>query len=121
MNLKHLKITTDEYINILKNRAIKEPNNISTNTLLKKVKYLWKNDFRYIADTRGISTTDNMSSDDLENAIYTHLHKKKQDDINEILERSDLNKLSKRQNISRSEVDEIIRLNNVTWWLKKNS
>ena len=55
-----------------------------------------------------------MSSDDLENAIYTHLHKKKQDDINEILERSDLNKLSKRQNISRSEVDEIIRLNNVT-------
>ena len=40
MNLKHLKITTDEYINILKNRGIKEPNNISTNTLLKKVKYL---------------------------------------------------------------------------------
>ena len=54
-----------------------------------------------------------MSSDDLENAIYTHLHKKKQDEINEKLARSDLNKLPKRQKISRSEVDEIIRLNNM--------
>ena len=114
MNLKHLKITREEYINILKNRGITVPNNISADNLFKKVKYLRKIDFRFIADTRGISTTDNMSSDDLENAIYTHLHKKKQDDINEILERSDLNKLSKRENISRSEVDEIIRLNNVT-------
>ena len=95
---------------MLKNRGITVPNNISTNNLFKKVKYLRKNYFRYIADTKGISTIDNMSSDDLENAIYTHLHKKKQDEINEKLARSDLNKLPKRQKISRSEVDEIIRL-----------
>ena len=40
MNLKHLKITREEYINILKNRGITVPDNISTNNLIKKVKYL---------------------------------------------------------------------------------
>ena len=39
MNLKHLKITREEYINILKNRGITVPDNISTNNLFKKVKY----------------------------------------------------------------------------------
>ena len=47
-------------------------------------------------------------------AIYTHFHKKKQDEIGELLARSDLYKLAKRQNIFRSEVDEIIRLNNMS-------
>ena len=47
-------------------------------------------------------------------AIYTHFRKKKQDEIGELLARSDLYKLAKRQNIFRSEVDEIIRLNNMS-------
>ena len=114
MNLKHLKITSEDYINILKNRGITVPSNISIDKLLKKVKYLKRRDFRYIADTRGIPTTNNMSSDDLQTAIYTHFHKKKQDTISEILARSDLNKLAKRQNISTGEVDEVIRLNNMS-------
>ena len=115
MNLKHLKITSEDYINILKNRGITVPSNISIDKLLKKVKYLKKKrNFRYITDTRGIPTTNNMSSDDLQTAIYTHFHKKKQDTISEILARSDLNKLAKRQNISTGEVDEVIRLNNMS-------
>ena len=85
MNLNDLKITSEDYINILKNRGIMIPSNISIDKLLKKVKYLKKKrDFRYIADTRGITTTNNMSSDDLQNAIYTHFHKKEQDTISEI-------------------------------------
>ena len=56
-----------------------------------------------------------MSSDDLQTAIYTHFHKKKQDTISEILARSDLNKLAKRQNISKGEVDDVIRLNNMSF------
>ena len=42
MNLKHLKITREEYINILKNRGITKPSNVSADNLLKKVKYLKK-------------------------------------------------------------------------------
>ena len=42
MNLKHLKITREEYINILKNRGITVTSNISTDNLLKKVKFLKK-------------------------------------------------------------------------------
>ena len=37
MNLKHLKITSEGYMNILKNRGITVPSNISIDKLLKKV------------------------------------------------------------------------------------
>ena len=42
MNLKHLKITREEYINIFKKRGITVPSNISNDNFLKKVKYLKK-------------------------------------------------------------------------------
>ena len=85
MKIEHLKISRKEYLNILKNRGIKISSNISTDKLLRKVKFFKKADFRYIADTRGANKTNDMSTDDLIKAIYTHLHKKKQDTITEIL------------------------------------
>ena len=85
MKIEHLKISRKEYLNILKNRGIKISSNISTDKLLRKVKFFKKADFRYIVDIRGANTTNDMSTDDLIKAIYTHLHKKKQDTITEIL------------------------------------
>ena len=55
-----------------------------------------------------------MSTDDLIKAIYTHLHKKKQDTITEILKGLELTHLAERQNISTHDVDEIRRLNNMS-------
>ena len=114
MNIAHLKITRKDYIKILNKRGIIVPSNITTPKLLRKVKSLRKKGLRYIANTRCIPTSDNMSTDDIIKAIYTHIHRKKQDEINEILTRSNLTRLVPRQNISRSEVDEILRLHNMS-------
>ena len=54
-----------------------------------------------------------MSTGDLIKAIYTHLQKKKQDTITEILKGLELTHLAERQNISTRDVDEIRRLNNM--------
>ena len=114
MNIAHLKITRKDYIKILNKRGIIVPSNITTPKLLRKVKSLRKKGLRYIANIRCIPTSDNMSTDDIIKAIYTHIHRKKQDEINEILTRSNLTRLVPRQNISRSEVDEILRLHNMS-------
>ena len=114
MNITHLKITRKDYIKILNKRGIIVPSNITTPKLLRKVKSLRKKVLRYIANIRCIPTSDNMSTDDIIKAIYTHIHRKKQDEINEILTRSNLTRLVPRQNISRSEVDEILRLHNMS-------
>ena len=114
MNITHLKITRKDYIKILNKRGIIVPSNITTPKLLRKVKSLRKKGLRYIANIRCIPTSDNMSTDDIIKAIYTHIHRKKQDEINEILTRSNLTRLVPRQNISRSEVDEILRLHNMS-------
>ena len=114
MKIENLKISKKEYLNILKNRGIKISSNISTDKLLRKVKYLKKADFRYIADTRGVNTIDDMFTDDLIKAIYSHLHKKKQDTITETLEGLELTHLAERQNISTRDLDEIRRLNNMS-------
>ena len=106
----HLKITCKDYIKILNKRGIIVPSNITTPKLLRKVKSLRKKGLRYIANIRCIPKSDNMSTDDIIKATYTHIHRKKQDEINEILTRSNLTRLVPRQNISRSEVDEILRL-----------
>ena len=98
----------------IEDRGIKVSSNISTDKLLRKVKFFKKADFRYIADTRGANTTDDMSTDDLIKAIYTHLHKKKQDIITEILKGLELTHLAERQNISTRDVDGIRRLNNMS-------
>ena len=42
MKIEDLKISRKEYLNILKNRGIKVSNNISTDKLLRKVKFLKK-------------------------------------------------------------------------------
>ena len=114
MNITHLKITRKDYIKILNKRGIIVPSNITTPKLLRKVKSLRKKGLRYIANIRCIPTSDNMSTDDIIKAIYTHIHRKKQDEINKILTRSNLTRLVPRQNISRSEVDEILRLHNMS-------
>ena len=114
MNIAHLKITRKDYIKILNKRGIIVPSNITTPKLLRKVKSLRKKGLRYIANIRCIPTSDNMSTDDIIKAMYTHIHRKKQDEINEILTRSNLTRLVPRQNISRSEVDEILRLHNMS-------
>ena len=114
MNITHLKITRKDYIKILNKRGIIVPSNITTPKLLRKVKKKKKKGLRYIANIRCIPTSDNMSTDDIIKAIYTHIHRKKQDEINEILTRSNLTRLVPRQNISRSEVDEILRLHNMS-------
>ena len=114
MKIENLKISRKEYLNILKNRGIKITSYIYADKLLRKANFFKKADFRYIADTRGINTTDDMPTDDLIKAIYSHLHKKKQDKITEVLKGLKLTHVTERQNVSTSDLDEIRRLNNVT-------
>ena len=118
MSLEHLEITLEEYINILKSRGITVKSNISNDRLLKKVKYLRKNDFRHLAAIRNIPKTTEMNVKQLINPIYQPIYprhqREKQQVIKNMLLVSNLPKLANRQNISKSDVEEIIKLNSYT-------
>lgn len=118
MSLEHLESTLEEYINMLKSRGITVKSNISNDRLLKKVKYLRKNDFRHLAATRNIPITTEMNVKQLINAIYQPIYprhqREKQQVIKNMLLVSNLPKLTNRQNISKSDAEEIIKLNSYT-------
>lgn len=118
MSLEHLETTLEEYINMLKSRGITVKSNISNDRLLKKVKYLRKNDFRHLAATRNIPITTEMNVKQLINAIYQPIYprhqREKQQVIKNMLLVSNLPKLTNRQNISKSDAEEIIKLNSYT-------
>ena len=113
MSLEHLETTLEEYINMLKSRGITVKSNISNDRLLKKVKYLRKNDFRHLAATRNIPITTEMNVKQLINAIYQPIYprheREKQQVIKNMLLVSNLLKLANRQNISKSDAEEIIK------------
>ena len=120
MSLEDIKITKNDYLSILKNRGITASDNISRNKLLRKVKYLKEHNLKHLATLRNIPILDDMSINDTVNTLYKAYHKKKQDAITEKLERLNLHRLAKWQNISNDHIDEIIRLNKMSLnYLKK--
>lgn len=120
MNLKSLKIKRNEYINILKNRGFAVSDNISMGKLLRRIKYLRENDFRNLATLRNTPITNDMTINGILNTLYKDLHKKKQDAIANTLERLNLHRPAKMQNISVDEVNETTRLNDMSLnYLKK--
>ena len=114
MNHTHLGITKSEYIKLLRNRNVSVSDDIPMIILLNTVKYLRKNDFRYLAHLGNVHTTDNMSNSDIVKAIYTDLYRKKQNAIRKRLTRSGLNNFATRQNISTADLNEIIRTNRMS-------
>ena len=114
MNHTHLGITKSEYIKILRNRNVSVSDDIPMIILLNTVKYLRKKDFRYLAHPGNVHTTDNMSNSDIVKAIYTDLYRKKQNAIHKRLTRLRLNNFATRQNISTTDLNEIIRLSKMS-------
>ena len=55
-----------------------------------------------------------MSNSDIVKAIYTDLHRKKQNAICKKLRRLRVNNFATRQNISTTDLNEIIRLNKMS-------
>ena len=114
MNHTHLGITKSDYIKLLRNRNVSVSDDIPMIILLNTVKYLRKNDFRYLARLGKVPTTDNMSNSDIVKAIYTDLYRKKQNAIRKRLTKSRLNNFVTRRNISTADLNEIIRLNKMS-------
>ena len=114
MNHTHLGITKSEYIKILRNQNVSVSDDIPMIILLNTVKYLRKKDFRYLAHPGNVHTTDNVSNSDIVKAIYTDLYRKKQNAIHKRLTRLRLNNFATRQNISTTDLNEIIRLSKMS-------
>ena len=78
--LKDLEITKSEYLSILRNRGKSVWPSISNDKLLKKVKYLKKSDLIHLLTIRGIVLNE-YSLDNIIDAIFKDIHKKKQANV----------------------------------------
>ena len=78
--LKDLEITKSGYLSILRNRGKSVWPSISNDKLLKKVKYLKKSDLIHLLTIRGIVLNE-YSLDNIIDAIFKDIHKKKQANV----------------------------------------
>ena len=78
--LKDLEITKSGYLSILRNRGKSVWPSISNDKLLKKVKYLKKSDLIHLLTIRGIVLNE-YSLDNIIDAIFKDIHKKKQSNV----------------------------------------
>ena len=78
--LEDLKITKSEYLSILRNRGKSVSPSISYYKLLKKVKYLKKRDLIHLLTIRGI-VIDEYSLNNIIDALFKDIHKKKQANV----------------------------------------
>ena len=78
--LKDLEITKSEYLSMLRNRGKSVWPSISNDKLLKKVKYLNKSDLIHLLTIRGIVLNE-YSLDNIIDAIFKDIHKKKQANV----------------------------------------
>ena len=78
--LKDLEITKSEYLSMLRNRGKSVWPSISNDKLLKKVKYLKKSDLIHLLTIRGIVLNE-YSLDNIIDAIFKDIHKKKQANV----------------------------------------
>ena len=84
--LKDLEITTSEYLDILRNWGKSVSPSISYDKLLKKVKYLKKRDLIHLLTIRGIVLND-LSLNNIIDALFKDIHKKKQANVVEDIHR----------------------------------
>ena len=78
--LKDLEITKSGYLSILRNRGKSVWPSISNDKLLKKVKYLNKSDLIHLLTIRGIVLNE-YSLDNIIDALFKDIHKKKQANV----------------------------------------
>ena len=78
--LDDLKITKSEYLSILRNRGKSVSPSISYDRLLKKVNHLKKRDLIYLLTIRGV-VIDEYSLDNIIDALFKDIHKKKQANV----------------------------------------
>ena len=78
--LKDLEITKSEYLSMLRNRGKSVWPSISNDKLLKKVKYLKKSDLIHLLTIRGIVLNE-YSLDNIIDALFKDIHKKKQANV----------------------------------------
>lgn len=89
-----LKITRSEFTDILKNRGKHVSSKINDDSLLKKIKYLNKQDLVHLATIRGLAV-DESSLDNILYELYKNAHKQKLKNIKQEIYRN----LQKRKNI----------------------
>ena len=78
--LKDLEITKSAYLSMLRNRGKSVWPSISNDKLLKKVKYLKKSDLIHLLTIRGIVLNE-YSLDNIIDALFKDIHKKKQANV----------------------------------------
>ena len=78
--LKDLETTKSEYLDILRNRGKFVSTSISSDKLLKKVKCLKKRDLIHLLTIRGILLNE-LSLNNIIDALFKEIHKKKQANI----------------------------------------
>ena len=78
--LKDLEITKSEYLSTRRNSGKSVWPSISNDKLLKKVKYLKKSDLIHLLTIRGIVLNE-YSLDNIIDAIFKDIHKKKQANV----------------------------------------
>ena len=76
----YLNITKPEYLHILRNRNKSVSPSISHNKLLKKVRYLSKQDLNHLLTIRGLVSNDS-SLESIIDALFKDPHKKKQNKL----------------------------------------
>ena len=114
--LSNLRISKQEYINILKNRGKQVSSEIDDDTLLKKVKYLKKRDLIHIATIRAIVLNE-TSLDYILDALFKDIHKKKIINLKAELYRN-IQKIKNNQIIN--ELKKIRRIKNSNLVKKEN-
>ena len=114
--LSNLRISKQEYINILKNRGKQVSSEIDDDTLLKKVKYLKKRDLIHIATIRAIVLNE-TSLDYLLDALFKDIHQKKIINLKAELYR---NKQKRKNNQIINELKKIRRIKNSNLVKKEN-
>ena len=90
---------------------------MSTDTLIKVLhakKYLLRKDYNAIAENRGFTDPQKMSTSDLLNALSRNYSKRKSYAIRRKLRKVDLNKYIKKQNISENDLRKATKLQNIS-------
>ena len=111
--LKDLETMKSKYLDILRNRGKFVPTSISSDKLLKKDKCLKKQDLIHLLTIRGILLNE-LSLNNIIDALFKEIHKKKQANVGEHIYRSHHKKKLKNlkdeihRNLKKSQNEQII-------------
>ena len=114
--LKAKKIRRKEYILIEKKSDIKDTHKMCTDTLIKVLhakKYLLRNDY-VIAEKRGFTDPQKMSTSDLLNALSRYDSRRKSYKIRRKLRTLGVHKYIKKQNISENDLRKVMQIQSLS-------